>query len=79
MNQRGVSGIRNMHSKNGTGMVAPSIANIDQSRYLPAMKHIKIPVKNQPLLINFLFMILLKIIIINYNILQNKNIIFLIF
>lgn len=39
----GVSGMRNMHTKNGIGIQAPRIASICQLRYLPAMKHNKIP------------------------------------
>lgn len=39
----GVSGIRNMHIKNGTGIHAPRMASCFQLRYFPAKKHIKIP------------------------------------
>lgn len=39
----GVSGMRNMHTKNGIGIQAPRMASICQLRYFPAMKHNRIP------------------------------------
>lgn len=42
----GVSGMRNISSRNGNGKQAPSNARFDQSRYIPATKHTKIPVIN---------------------------------
>lgn len=39
----GVSGMRNMHIKNGIGIQAPRMANNCQLRYFPAMKHNNIP------------------------------------
>lgn len=41
--QRGVSGIKNMRTKNGTGRAAPRKASCDQLRYFPATKHSRIP------------------------------------
>lgn len=41
--QRGVSGIKNIRTKNGTGRAPPRNASSDQFKYFPATKHSRIP------------------------------------
>ena len=43
----GVSGIRNIRIKNIIGIQAPSNARFRQARYIPAVKHIKIPEESE--------------------------------
>lgn len=43
MNQRGVSGIRNIQMRNGIGIQAPNRAIIDQFKNVPATNDKRIP------------------------------------
>lgn len=63
MNQRGVSGIRNIQMRNGIGIQAPNKAIIDQSKNVPATNDKRIPAqqkqcKNQQTLSNILYILL---------------------
>ena len=43
MYQRGVSGMRNMQMRKGTGMQPPSMASVFHSRYFPMTKQSRMP------------------------------------